>query len=219
MKQPDFELARQYALARLENELDPRLSYHSLAHTRDDVLPAVTRLALLAGIGVEERLLLETAALYHDIGYVESRFEHESISARLAAAALPAFGFSQSQVATITDLILATKVPQSPKTYLGALLCDADLDSLGREDFFTLSKRLHRELGAYGQSLTIPEWYSNQLQFLQNHAYLTPAAAQLRGAGKRKNIAAVKKRLEKLSSSPSRSSRQGAMAPRPTSRL
>lgn len=198
MKQPDFDRAKQYALARLENELDPRLSYHSLAHTRDDVLPAVTRLALLAGVGPTERLLLETAALYHDIGFIEARLGHEVISARIAAAALPGFGYSESQVATISDLILATKVPQSPSTHLEALLCDADLDSLGRKDFFALSGRLHRELGAYGQPLTAQEWYATQLQFLQNHSYLTATAAQLRNAGKRKNIAATKKRLEKL---------------------
>lgn len=214
MKQPDFDGARHYALARLENELDPRLSYHSLAHTRDDVLPAATRLALLAGVSPAERLLLETAALYHDIGFTEARLGHESISARIAAAALPGFGFSQSQIATINDLILATKVPQSPQTYLGALLCDADLDSLGRKDFFALSGRLHRELGAYGQPLTAPEWYAIQLHFLQSHAYLTPTAAQLRNAGKQKNIRAVKKRLERLSSSPCRAGQISTMASR-----
>ena len=217
MKQPDFERAKQYALARLENELDPRLSYHSLAHTRDDVVPAVSRLALLAGVSPAERLLLETAALYHDIGFIVARLGHESISARIAAATLPDFGFSQSQVGTINDLILATKVPQSPQTFLGALLCDADLDSLGREDFFTLSGRLHRELGAYSQPLTAAEWYATQLHFLQSHTYLTPAAAQLRNAGKQKNIAAVKKRLEKLSGSPCRSSWNSTMASAATS--
>ncbi|HEX6383571.1 MAG TPA: hypothetical protein VF177_02770 [Anaerolineae bacterium] len=38
----------------------------------------------------------------------------------------------------------------------------------------------------------------NQIQFLENHSYLTPVAAQLRCAGKQKNIAALKRRLEKL---------------------
>lgn len=40
MGQPDFEQAVQYALGRLERELSLKLCYHSLEHTRDDVVPA-----------------------------------------------------------------------------------------------------------------------------------------------------------------------------------
>lgn len=198
MKQPDFDRAKDYALARLAQELDPRLSYHSLAHTHDDVWPAAARLATLAGVGREEKLLLETAALYHDIGFVESRFEHESISARIAAAVLPRFGFGQRQILIITGMILATKLPQSPKTELEALLCDADLDSLGRADYFILSERLRHELSAYGQPVPAVEWCMNQLEFLQNHRYLTTTAARLRDAGRLRNIALVQMRLDAL---------------------
>ena len=35
----DYERAKQYALGRLAGELSPHLAYHSLRHTRDDVLP------------------------------------------------------------------------------------------------------------------------------------------------------------------------------------
>ena len=41
MSQPDFDAARDYALARLAREVSRELHYHSLAHTRDEVVPAV----------------------------------------------------------------------------------------------------------------------------------------------------------------------------------
>ena len=72
----DWEAAQQYALTRPEEELPSELTYHNLWHTRDDVLPAVRRLAAMAGIGEHEAHLLEIAASYHDIGFTVQRQEH-----------------------------------------------------------------------------------------------------------------------------------------------
>ena len=59
----DYERAKQYALDRLASELSPWLTYHSLRHTRDDVLPAAIRLAHAAGVADDARLCLATGAL------------------------------------------------------------------------------------------------------------------------------------------------------------
>ena len=40
-----------------------------------------------------------------------------------------------------SQLILATKVPQKPKNKLEKIICDADLDYLGREDFDNISDK------------------------------------------------------------------------------
>ena len=64
MDQPDFKRARQYALERLERELPPTLIYHSLAHTRDDVVPAAERLAALpVGSGRKAEDILQAEPL------------------------------------------------------------------------------------------------------------------------------------------------------------
>jgi hypothetical protein len=63
-------------------------------------------------------------------------------------------------------------------------MADADLDGLGREDFWAKSQALRDEVAAYGTTYSDQEWYANQLTFLQSHHYLTLAARTLRGEQK-----------------------------------
>jgi uncharacterized protein len=195
MSQPDLERAKRYALKRLKRELPPSVIYHAVAHTRDDVLPAAERLGAMEGVDAEALLLLRTAALYHDIGLVEQRANHEAIGARIAAEVLPRFGYQPEHVQVISAMIMATELPQSPRTLLEKILADADLDVLGRADFLSQNQALRAELVALGTPLTDEDWYSSQLKFLQNHRYFTAAARTLRAEGKQKNIAAMRKLL------------------------
>jgi uncharacterized protein len=191
MRQSDFEHARAYALQRLERELPAALTYHSLAHTRDDVAPATLRLATIAGVCGEQRMLLHTAAYYHDIGFVVQRAEHEAAGAQIAAEQLPNFGYTPPQIEIIHGMIMATKLPQSPHTLLEQLMADADLDALGRTDFLIRNQALRDELAAYGNHSDDLEWYREQLTFLQAHQYWTDAARQVRGEQKRRNVETV----------------------------
>ncbi len=92
MPKPDFSAASEHARLRLARELSPKLTYHNLSHTRDDVAPAVRELAEMHGLPAEDTLLLLTAAWYHDLGYIERRMDHEQTSAQIAGEALPGFG-------------------------------------------------------------------------------------------------------------------------------
>ncbi len=192
---PDFERAKRYVLGRLARELPPDLFYHGIHHTRDDVLPAAERLARLAGVTGEPLLLLKTAALYHDVGFIERYDRNEPIGARIARETLPDFGYTPAQIDAIAEMILATQLPQSPRTFLAALLCDADLDSLGREDYLRTSLWLRDELAAHGMPIPLREWYARQHRFLSEHTYFTDAARTLRRAGKLKNIALLENLL------------------------
>ncbi|MBC8077600.1 MAG: HD domain-containing protein [Chloroflexales bacterium] len=186
--QPDFAAAQQYALGRLERELDPRLRYHSLAHTRDDVLPAVERLAALGRLYGEDLLLLRTAALFHDLGFLVSRASHEAQGVAIAAALLPTFGYRPAQVEQIGAMIRATRLPQSPQSLLEQILADADLDLLGRTDFLERNRMLREELRAFGDDTTDEAWYDGQIKFMTQHRYWTPAARALREPQKARNI-------------------------------
>jgi uncharacterized protein len=194
----DWEAARDYALARLEGELPPDLTYHNLWHTCDDLLPAVQRLVALVGIGQDDTRLLETAAVYHDIGFTVQRQGHERLGAEIAAQALPRFGFSPAQVAAIQGMIMATQLPQSPRTPLEEILADADLDVLGREDFWARNQALRNELAASGTHISDERWLASQLQMLQSHHYWTAAARALRAEGKQKNIEEVRRVLAQV---------------------
>jgi len=194
--QPDFVGAIAHAVARLQAELPPVLTYHSLWHTQQDVMPAVVRLARLSHVAEEKIRLLEVAAAYHDIGLIYQHEEHEVIGAQIAAQTLPQFGFSPSHIDRIVGLILATRLPQSPQSPLEEFLADADLDVLGREDFSSRSHALWQEMLTRGQPFTWREWCQVQLRFLKQHAYFTPAAQALRDAGKQQHIAALEQELQ-----------------------
>ncbi len=192
MGQFDFNGAGEYALEILQERLSPILLYHGIHHTRDDVLPSAERLAALAGVMGEDLLLLRTAALYHDVGYVQQYFKNEPIAVQWVQQVLPDFGYTPAQIEVVASLILATQMPQAPHTFLEELLCDADLDSLGREDFLRTSLDLRAELATQGISRDLPTWYTSQLNFLEAHGYYTEAAHLLRDAGKAANIALLK---------------------------
>lgn len=183
-----YERAKRYALRRLERELPPVLTYHCLQHTRDDVVPAAQRLAALEGVEGEQLLLLLTAAYYHDIGFVKQCADHEAMSVQIAAKVLPRFGVSPAEIEVISGIIMATRLPQSPSTLLEEIMVDADLDVLGRDDFWPLNRVLRAEMAALGQSMTDEEWYSSQLEFVQTHHYFTAAARTLRNHRKQRNL-------------------------------
>lgn len=191
MHQPDFETARQYALDRLQRELSLLVTYHSLAHTVDEVAPAADHLAALEGVTGEDLLLLRTAALYHDVGFVEQHHDHEAGSARIAAAVLPGFGYTPAQIQAIVGMILATQLPQAPHTLLEQIMADADLGILGRPNYLPRNAALRAELAAFGLIMTDTQWYGNQLKFIRDHRYFTASARQLRDAQKQINVTAM----------------------------
>ncbi len=182
-------------MSRLEKELTLALTYHSLWHTVEEVLPAAQRLAALSGITGDDARLLEVAAAYHDIGFVGNPrgHEHERASAEIAAQVLPGFGFTSEQVAAVQGMILATRLPQSPRTPLEEILADADLDSLGRDDALTRSQALRAELSTSGTPVGETAWYRRQLKFFREHRYFTAAARGLREEGEQRNIETVAK--------------------------
>jgi uncharacterized protein len=195
---PDFERARQYALDRLKRELSPALSYHCAAHTAEDVVPAAERLASLEGVSGDDLLLLRTAAYFHDLGFIETREEHERVSVGIARAMLPEFGYAPAQAEAIAAIVLATRLPQTPDGPLGAILADADLDVLGREDYWARNEDLRAEWAVFGQQMTDREWHENQLAFLSSHQYFTRAARETREPQKQANIVRLRELLDGL---------------------
>lgn len=198
MTTPDYTSAKDYALQRLSVELPPTFYYHSLHHTAYDVLPAAERFAEFEAVSEVDMLLVRTAAVYHDIGYLEQRLNHEEGGVRIARQVLPDFGYSPHHLDIISGMIMATKLPQTPRTLLEQIIADADMDSLGREDFLETSHNLRDELASTGVVVELQEWYRRQTGFLQTHRYFTQAARHLRDAGKQANI----ERLQRLLDAP-----------------
>lgn len=186
---PDLRAAIAYARRRLTAELSSELTYHDLAHTEDWVVPAAVRLAEHSGVGGVDLDLVITAAWFHDLGYIERYGANEPIGARMAAEALPDFGYRPEHVGSVQGMILATTVPQRPVGTLEQVMADADLDILARPEMLAENRRLRAELGRYGRAFTDVEWYADQLRFFDAHHYFTTAARQANDLSKSANRA------------------------------
>jgi len=181
-------------LGKLEKELPPHLTYHNLYHTID-VLQAAGRIAADESIPENEKELLLTAALFHDTGFLKKRNGHEVESCNIAHYYLPLYHYAPAEIELVCRLIMATRIPQSPKDKLGEILCDADLDYLGRDDFFTLSAQLFNELKNEGLVKDEEEWNREQADFIGAHYYFTASQVKLRQPVKEHYIELIKSKI------------------------
>ncbi len=191
-----YDDLEEFMLDKLERELPKYLYYHNLKHTIDVIIQAEL-IGRGEGISDEEMLLLKTAALFHDAGQIIQSKGHEHYSAQIAREILPKFGYTQNQIDVICDIILATELPPKPKTLLQKILCDADLDYLGRSDFIPVSNTLYKELHEQNLIGSIDEWNDLQIKFLTAHQYFTDTANRLREVNKQTQIERLKKLLNK----------------------
>lgn len=189
-----FEKVEQFMLQKLQNELPQHLSYHSVSHVKD-VMQAALNIARQEGVQQQEQILLQTAALFHDSGFLFGAQEHERKSCNIAREYLPQYGYDAQQIEQICGMIMATKIPQSPQNHLEEILADADLDYLGRDDFFTIGNRLFDELSMFGIVSTERDWNMLQLRFLESHHYFTKTAIALRNEKKQEHLNYIKNQL------------------------
>ena len=145
----EFEKVREFIVEKLQRELPAVYRYHSFAHVMD-VYAAAEELAALEGLSDYETSLLRTAVLYHDCGFTEQSQNHELIGCRIARETLPNFNYSAAELDTICAMIMATKIPQNPHNLMEKIICDADLDYLGRDDFWEIGNKLYQELLSLG---------------------------------------------------------------------
>lgn len=170
-----FDKAYSFLIEKLENELPPFLHYHNAEHTKD-VLSGAEMLAKSEKISGEDLIILKTAALFHDSGFLETYSDHEEISCDMARKWLPRFGYSKEQIEQICQLILATKIPQAPRNRLAQILCDADLYYLGTERYFIGANNLYKELHEAGLVKSREEWSKEEIKFVEAHHYFTATA-------------------------------------------
>ena len=92
-------------------------------------------------------------------------------------------------------MIMATKMPQSPKNHFEQIICDADLDYLGRNDFEDISSNLLKEL-EINQKITNFNWLQIQEKFLKSHIYFTLTSLKSREKNKQKRLTNIQDLLK-----------------------
>jgi class 3 adenylate cyclase/predicted metal-dependent HD superfamily phosphohydrolase/ActR/RegA family two-component response regulator len=194
----DFEHMRRDIINNLKALLPEDVVYHDINHTLN-VEKAAVRFARLEGVDEESVIILQTAALYHDAGFILRSHDNEEFAVKMAGDKLPRFGYNESQIKLIQEIILATASERKPKNLLEKIMCDADHDYLGRPDYFAITERLRKELAHFGRKMTDIEWIEFQLNYMVGtHRYYTDTAKNIRLQGKKARIADLKEQLNNL---------------------
>lgn len=170
-----YQQVYDFLMPKLENDLSPTYTYHNAAHTKS-VITAAEHLGKSEGLNAEELVLLKTAALFHDAGFLQQADGHEEISCIWARDYLPKYGYTDDQIEDICRIIMATRLPQTPVDKLGEILCDADLFFRGKEGYNANADRLYREFKARGIVKNESEWQLIQVEFLSKTRYFTATA-------------------------------------------
>ena len=193
-----FDRAKRYILAKLKKELRPQFTYHCFDHTID-VCNAAKTIGTSEEISRHDMKLLLTATLFHDSGFTEGGSnDHEEKSCLIANQCLPGFNYADDEIEIINGMIMATKLPQSPHNHLEEIICDADLDYLGRDDFFAISDRLYEEFLSEGKVQNYDDWNKKQIAFFENHRYFTPTSQTFRNEKKHSNLNIVRSKLHQI---------------------
>ena len=132
--------------------------------------------------------MLKTAGLFHDVGHTIDYDNHEYYGTQIAREMLPRFNYTSDQIERICSLIMSTKLPPRPTNLLENIICDSDLDYLGRSDFIPVSNTLYEELKAQNKMGSLNDWNKMQVKFISGHQYFTKTARSLREVNKRLQI-------------------------------
>ncbi|RZK12957.1 MAG: DUF2179 domain-containing protein [Flavobacterium sp.] len=193
-----YDEVYQHVMEQLQAHLPSYLTYHTAAHTQH-VIEVAEQLALAEGVNEEAMLILKSAALLHDTGFLHTYKKHEEASCIFARNTLPAYGYSTTQIEEICCLIMATKLPQHPKNQLEELLCDADLHYIGTDDYETISHCLFEEFKRKDIVSTKKEWQEKQFRFMTSHRFFTKTAVSRYGGKKAEHIKKLTEHHRKLS--------------------
>ena len=171
----------------LKEKLSPFYYYHNHAHTLF-VLASAIEIGLSEGCTKEELDLLTAAALWHDTGYINTYTHHEEASCLLARQYLPDYGYTATAIDRVCGMIMATKLPQSPKNKLEAIIADADLAYLGTGSAAAQAGNLFKELLHRHPRLTPAKWDKTQVTFLKMHHYFTHYCKEVKEPAKQQYL-------------------------------
>lgn len=173
-------------IGKLRKKLPDHLVYHSVAHTLY-VAEKALMISKKEKVSKRDRELVYIAALFHDSGFIKGPKDHEEASCKIARRDLKGI-VSKEDIDKICGMIMATKIPQSPKTHCERILADADLEYLGTKSFYETGELLFRELKHFNPKMTLDQWNKIQISFISNHTYNTKFCRQYRGKYKNKFV-------------------------------
>lgn len=192
---PQYEKFKTDILKMLQSGLDKRLHYHGYHHVLY-VMDAAMLIAADSKLSEHELILLKTAVLLHDSGFLRTYNEHEVIGTEIALEMLPKYGYSSQDIKTINGMIMATRIPQTTTNHLEEIIADADLEYLGTDQFERVSEYLYKELSEFNFIKNREEWNQIQVRFLKSHNYFTDFCKKYKEPVKKKHLDKIRKLID-----------------------
>lgn len=193
--------------------LDPKYAYHCPAHSIavkgfvDDYIKwnaSDKRPLHEPRLKEWEWTSLRIAAMFHDLGFLDSPVHNEGIGTAYAMAAMANLSETHGDFADtikneVAKYILTTARLNVPVDRRQAIILDADMVHVGAPDpaeFLMWNKRLRDEYEALGRIYGNKEWLDAQVAFLSKVKFRTAYAKEI-GMDKnlKANIKALKKHL------------------------
>lgn len=168
-------------------------------HHYDHALSVMDRAVYLwkkEWVSEEELEMLAIAGLFHDTGFVIQYDENEIIWAKIAQNYLVTVLYTPEKIKIIENIILATQLSAKPNTLLEKIIKDADMDNLGREDFFDINEKLKLERETIKNiKIKDPDWHHASLDIIQGHRFYTSTQIQERNEKLIKNTKKLKNQI------------------------
>ena len=164
-------------VTRLFNDKLPSWAvYHNLTHTIETV-NACLEIGGGSDLAEDDLEILSIAAWFHDTGYMFKVEKHEEKSAEVAIKFLKELDYPTAKINKVISCIMATKISALPQNLVESVICDSDLVTLGRPDYFEKNDLLKLEI-EMRENKKISEfaWLKRSLHFLISHNYFTEYA-------------------------------------------
>jgi len=172
----------------LNTELSPLFFYHNLQHTKD-VVKSATLIADHYHLSEDEKELLLISAWFHDTGYIKSVENHEEQSVQIMKNYLEDKNYPAGRIKIISEIILATKIPQNPQNILEEILCDADIAYIGSDILLEKISLLRREWeNSIPRNFTDSEWIGQNINFIEANPFHTDFAVEKFSSGRMNNL-------------------------------
>ena len=171
--------------------------YHSYNHAIE-VMERCIYLWEKEWLEKEEIEMVAIAWLFHDTGFIIQYDNNEPIWAKIAQNYLRTILYDRDKIKNIERLILATDPEYKiPVDIYEKIIKDADMDNLGRKDFFEKTNNLKREREIIKNiKIRDPEWRHASIDILREYKFKTFTQKMERDFTKWENLQEMLKELE-----------------------
>ncbi len=157
----------------LAEKLPRNCFYHNFNHAL-----MVKKYAEIIGencnLTAEEMNILRFCALFHDVGFVNSFDQHVEESVKIASEFLIQQHFDTQTIHKVSEIILATQLPQSPKDKIAEILCDADLMYIASENCYEQFELMYEETKMRKDEFSNRTIFElDSIRFFAEHSYFT----------------------------------------------